>query len=185
MSGVYQGLKEAPGIYNKRVTFCKIYFTYFARDKWSDHDFENCSEIRRVTRIRKTWVQSQILRQWLEIKALQGSKTTSAFCKIRLPNFAQDESSNHDFKNCSEIRRVTRIRKMWVQSQIWRQWLGIGVLQGFKTTSAFCKIRLPNFARDETSNHDYENSSKSSAVTWFRICQVLLHFPTFMFFTPP
>ena len=127
MSGVYQGLKEAPGIYNKRVTFCKIYFTYFARDKWSDHDFENCSEIRRVTRIRKTWVQSQILRQWLEIKALQGSKTTSAFCKIRLPNFAQDESSNHDSKNCSEI----------------------------------------------------------SAVTWFRICPVLLHFPTFMFFTPP
>ena len=127
MSGVYQGLKEAPGIYNKRVTFCKIYFTYFARDKWSDHDFENCSEIRRVTRIRKTWVQSQILRQWLEIKALQGSKTTSAFCKIRLPNFAQDESSNHDSKNCSEI----------------------------------------------------------SAVTWFRIWPVLLHFPNLMFITPP
>ena len=63
MSGVYQGLKEAPGIYNKRVAFCKIYFTYFARDKWSDHDFKNCSEIRRVTRIRKMWVQSQILRQ--------------------------------------------------------------------------------------------------------------------------
>ena len=127
VSEVYQGLKELPGIYNKRVAFCKIYFPYFARDKWSDHDFKNCSEIRRVTRIRKTWVQSQILRQWLEIKALQGSKTTSAFCKIRLPNFAQDESSNHDSKNCSEI----------------------------------------------------------SAVTWFRICPVLLHFPTFMFFTPP
>ena len=30
MSGVYQGLKEAPGIYNKRVTFSKIYLTYFA-----------------------------------------------------------------------------------------------------------------------------------------------------------
>ena len=33
MSGVHQGLKESPGIYNKRVAFCKIYFTYFARDK--------------------------------------------------------------------------------------------------------------------------------------------------------
>ena len=60
VSEVYQGLKESPGIYNKRVAFCKIYFPYFARDKWSDHDFKNCSEIRRVTRIRKMWVQSQI-----------------------------------------------------------------------------------------------------------------------------
>ena len=60
MSGVYQVLKEVPRIYNKRVAFCKIYFPYFAKDKWSDHDFKNCSEIRRVTRIRKMWVQSQI-----------------------------------------------------------------------------------------------------------------------------
>ena len=52
VSEVYQGLKELPGIYNKRVAFCKIYFPYFARDKWSDHDSENCSEIRPVTRIR-------------------------------------------------------------------------------------------------------------------------------------
>ena len=60
VSEVYKGLKESPGIYKKRVAFCKIYFPYFARDKWSDHDFKNCSEIRRVTRIRKMWVQSQI-----------------------------------------------------------------------------------------------------------------------------
>ena len=60
VSEVYEGLKEAPGIYNKRVVFCKIYFLYFARDKWWDRDFKNCSEIRRVTRIRKMWVQSQI-----------------------------------------------------------------------------------------------------------------------------
>ena len=33
VSEVYQGLKELPGIYKKRVTFCKIYFPYFARDK--------------------------------------------------------------------------------------------------------------------------------------------------------
>ena len=74
---------------------------------------------------------------------------------------------------------------MWVQSKIWRQGLKIGVLQGSKTTSAFCKLCLPNFARDKTSNHDYKNSSKISAVTWFRICPVILHFQTFMFFTPP
>ena len=127
VSEVYEGLKEAPGIYNKRVVFCKIYFLYFARDKWWDHD-----------------------------------------CK-----------------NCSEIRLVTRIRKMWVQSQIWRQWLEIGVLQDFKTTSAFCKLRLPNFARDESSNQSSENCSEISAVTRFGICLELLHFPTFMFFTPP
>ena len=60
VSEVYEGLKEAPGIYNKRVVFCKIYFLYFARDKWWDHDCKNCSEIRLVTRIRKMWVQSQI-----------------------------------------------------------------------------------------------------------------------------
>ena len=33
VSEVYEGLKEAPGIYNKRVVFCKIYFLNFARDK--------------------------------------------------------------------------------------------------------------------------------------------------------
>ena len=60
VSEVYQELKEAPGIYNERVAFCKIYFSYFARDKWSDHDFKNCSEIRRVTKIRKMWDQSKI-----------------------------------------------------------------------------------------------------------------------------
>jgi hypothetical protein len=107
--------------------FCKICFPYFARDKWSDHDSENCSEIRPVTRIRNLWRQSQILRKWPKIRAFQGSKSDSAFCKIRLPNFAGDESSNHDFENCSKI----------------------------------------------------------SSVTWFRICPGLLHFPTFMFFTPP
>ena len=47
-----KGLKEAPRIYDKTDTFCKIYFHDFARNKWSDHDFENWSEIRRVTRNR-------------------------------------------------------------------------------------------------------------------------------------
>ena len=51
------------------------------------------------------WVQSQILRQWHEIRALQGSITTYIFCKT-LPDFARDESSNNDFENCSEISAV-------------------------------------------------------------------------------
>ena len=48
---------------------CKMYFPCFAREKWSDHDFENYSEIRHVTRIRKMWVQSQILRQCNGLKS--------------------------------------------------------------------------------------------------------------------
>ena len=101
------------------------------------------------------------------------------------PYLARDKWWDRDFENCFGIRPVTTIRKMWVQSKTWRQWLKIGVLQGSKTTSAFCKLRLPNFAQDESSNHDSENCSEISAVTRFRICLELLHFPTFMFFTPP
>ena len=101
------------------------------------------------------------------------------------PYLARDKWWDRDFENCFGIRPVTTIRKMWVQSKTWRQWLKIGVLQGSKTTSAFCKLRLPNFAQDESSNHDSENCFEISAVTRFRICLELLHFPTFMFFTPP
>ena len=107
------------------------------------------------------------------------------FCKICFPYFARDKWSDHDSENCSEIRPVTRIRNLWRQSQILRKWPKIRAFQGSKSDSAFCKIRLPNFARDESSNHDFENCSKISSVTWFRICPGLLHFPTFMFFTPP
>ena len=107
------------------------------------------------------------------------------FCKICFPYFARDKWSDHDSENCSEIRPVTRIRNLWRQSQILRKWPKIRAFQGSKSDSAFCKIRLPNFARDESSNHDFENCSKISSVTWFRICPGLLHFPTFLFFTPP
>ena len=107
------------------------------------------------------------------------------FCKICFPYFARDKWSDHDSENCSEIRPVTRIRNLWRQSQILRKWPKIRAFQGSKSDSAFCKIRLPNFARDESSNHDFENCSKISSVTWFRICPGLLHFPIFMFFTPP
>ena len=74
---------------------------------------------------------------------------------------------------------------MWVQSQIVQQWLENGALQGSKTASALCKTRLLKFAKDQSSKCDFKNCSEISAVTLFRICPVLLHFPTFMFFTPP
>ena len=66
-------------------------------------------------------------------------------------------------------------------------WTWLGALQGSKTASAFCKTRLPKFAQDESSNHDFKMCSKISAVTWFIICPGILHFPTFMLFTitPP
>ena len=63
---------------NKRVAFRKICFPYFARDKWSDHDFENVLK-------SDSWLgseKSQILRQWLEIGAFRGSKTASAFYNL-------------------------------------------------------------------------------------------------------
>ena len=108
---------------NNRVAFRKICFPYFARDKWSDHDFENVLK-------SDSWLGSE-------------------------------------------------------KSQILRQWLEIGVFRGYKTASAFYNLLLPDFARDEWFNHDYENCSEISALTWFIIFPGLLHFPTFMFFTPP
>ena len=42
-----------------------------------------------------------------------------------------------------------------------------------------------DFSMSTYLNHDSENCSEISAVTRFRICPKLLHFPTFKFFTPP
>ena len=39
---------------------------------------------------------------------------------------------------------------------------------------AFCKMLLPNLAKDESSNHDSTKCSEISAVTWFRNCSGLL-----------
>ena len=65
-------------------------------------------------------------------------------------------------------------------------WTWLGALPcKIRTASVFCKTRLPNIARDESSNHDFKMCSKISALTWFIICPGILHFPIFMFFTPP
>ena len=53
---------------------------------------------------------------------------------------------------------------------------------GFKSGFAFCKICLPNLARGYLSDHDSENCSEISAVTWSRI---FFNFLSFVFFTPP
>ena len=47
------------------------------------------------------------------------------------------------------------------------------------------KIRLPNLARDESSDDDSVNCSEISAVTWFGIFSRFLKIETFVFFTPP
>ena len=47
------------------------------------------------------------------------------------------------------------------------------------------KIRLPNLAEDESSDHDSVNCSEISAVTWFGIFSGFLKIETFVFFTPP
>ena len=125
MSGVYQGLKVAPVIYNKRGALCKIYFPYFAKDKWSHHDFENCSEIIRVPGSEKCGSSPKLYKNDLKSGRYRVPKLPPL--SVKFVKFAQDESSKHDFKNCSDI----------------------------------------------------------GAVTLFRICPILLHFPTFMFFTPP
>ena len=56
---------------------------------------------------------------------------------------------------------------------------------GFKSGFAFCKICLPNLARGYLSDHDSENCSEISAVTWSGIFFNFFKILTFVFFTPP
>ena len=65
---------------------------------------------------------------------------------------------------------------MWVQSKLYDNDLNSG---------RYKVPKLLKFAQDESFNHDFKNCSEISAVTWFIIYPKLLHFPTFMLFTPP
>ena len=47
------------------------------------------------------------------------------------------------------------------------------------------KIRLPNLARDESSDDDSVNCSEISAVTWFGIFSRFLKIETFVFLHRP
>ena len=79
---------------------CISRFVNFARGKWSNHDSKNCSEIRTVT-----WL---VIWLWkLKISIFVCLFVYFFVCTSRFANFAKGKWSNHDFKNCSEIRTVT------------------------------------------------------------------------------
>ena len=97
-----------------------------------------------------------------------------------------------------ETNGLIMIPKTVLKSGLWRcskkygfnsncqeNYLTLGSWCGFKSGFAFCKICLPNLARGYLSDHDSENCSEISAVTWFRIYPRLLQIPTLIFFTPP
>ena len=90
--------------------------------------------------------------------------TAFALCKTRLPNLARDELSDHDSKNCSDVKAVTWFRICPGLAENCRKQLEIGTSRGSKLTSAFCKTCLPNLARDKLSDHDSENCSGVSGI---------------------
>ena len=72
----------------------------FARGRWSNHDSKNCSEISTVTWL-VIWLRK------LKILVFVCLFVYFFVCTSRFANFAIGKWSNHDFKNCSEIRAVT------------------------------------------------------------------------------
>ena len=95
-----------------------------------------------------------------------------------------------------ETNGLIMIPKTVLKSGLWRcskkygfnsncqeNYLKLGSWCGFKSGFAFCKICLPNLARGYLSDHDSENCSEISAVTWFGIFSRFLK--SFVFFTPP
>ena len=97
-----------------------------------------------------------------------------------------------------ETNGLIMIPKTVLKSGLWRcskkygfnsncqeNYLKLGSWCGFKSGSAFCKICLPNLARGYLSDHDSENCSEISAVTWSGIFFNFFKILTFVFFTPP
>merc|ERR1712012_211642 len=79
---------------------CTSPFANFANGKWSNHDSKNCSEIRIVT-----WL---VIRLWKLTFSIFVCLFVYLFvCTSRFANFAGGKWSNHNSKNCSEIRAVT------------------------------------------------------------------------------
>ena len=77
------------------LTFCQ-----FAKGKWSNHDSKNCSEIKTVT-----W---SVIWLWkLKFSIFVCLFVYLFVCTSRFGNFARGKWSNHNSKNCSEIRAVT------------------------------------------------------------------------------
>ena len=97
-----------------------------------------------------------------------------------------------------ETNGLIMIPKTVLKSGLWRcskkygfnsncqeNYLKLGSWCGFKSGFAFCKICLPNLARGYLSDHDSENCSEISAVTWSGIFFNFFKILTFVFFTPP
>jgi len=83
-------------------------FANFARGKWSNHDSKKCSEIRTVTCL--------VIWLWkLKISIFVCLFVYLFVCTSRFANFANGKWSNHDSKNCSEIRTVT-----WSVIWLWK-----------------------------------------------------------------
>ena len=98
------------------------------------------------------------------------------FCTPRFANFARGKWSNHDSKNCSEIRTVT-----W--SVIWLWKLKFSIFVCLFVYLFVCTSRFANFARGKWSNHNSKNCSEIRAVTPFWIWLWNFQFETFIFFT--
>ena len=95
-------------IFNFCLFVCTSRFANFARGKWSNHDSENCSEIRTVT-----WL---VIWLWkLKFSIFVCLFVYLFVCTSRFANFTKGKWSNHDSKNCSEIRAVT-----WLVIWLWK-----------------------------------------------------------------
>ena len=97
-------------------------------------------------------------------------------CTSRFANFARGKWSNHDSKNCSEIKTVT-----W--SVIWLWKLKFSIFVCLFVYLFVCTSRFANFARGKWSNHNSKNCSEIRAVTPFWIWLWNFQFETFIFFT--
>ena len=94
----------------------------------------------------------------------------------RFANFVQGKWSNHDSKNCSEIKTVT-----WLVIWLWK--LKFSIFVCLFVYLFVCTSRFANFARGKWSNHNSKNCSEIRAVTPFWIWLWNFQFETFIFFT--
>ena len=97
-------------------------------------------------------------------------------CTSCFANFARGKWSNHDSKNCSEIRTVT-----WLVIWLWILKISIFVCLFFYFF--VCTSRFANFAKGKWSNHDFKNCFWIRAVTPFWIWLWNFQIETFSFFT--
>ena len=97
-------------------------------------------------------------------------------CTSRFANFARGKWSNHDSKNCSEIRTVT-----WLVIWLWK--LKFSIFVCLFVYLFVCTSRFANFAKGKWSNHDSKNCSEIRTVTWSVIWLWKLQFTILIFFT--